>query len=184
MSLIRPQLTSTPANEELFQLPLLIIQAFKAQAEAPARVPDAAAPAVAVLQPSQVELLKSFKGPLVKITAHYHVNFGDSLKVIGSSEEFGAWTAAGAPSMTWGEGDVWTLVVPLGPGEHEFKVRLLQLAYSVQVFSCVLQHACMVLKWMTGSHSWYGCCPCTGRQGRHCPQVHWVICRPASSVLS
>jgi len=43
--------------------------------------------------------------------------------VIGSSEEFGAWDAAAAPLMAWGEGDVWSLVKPLGPGEHEFKVR-------------------------------------------------------------
>lgn len=49
--------------------------------------------------------------------------------VIGSSEEFGAWDAAAAPLMAWGEGDVWSLVKPLGPGEHEFKVRQPPLSF-------------------------------------------------------
>lgn len=74
------------------------------------------------LTPAQLQLLQQHKGPLVKIATHYHVNFGDCLKVIGSSPEFGAWTAADAPLMKWGEGDVWSLVMPLPPGDYEFKV--------------------------------------------------------------
>jgi hypothetical protein len=61
--------------------------------------------------------------PLVNITVHYHVNFGDCIKVVGSSEELGAWDGAAGPLMSWGEGDVWSLLTALPPGEHEFKVR-------------------------------------------------------------
>jgi hypothetical protein len=36
----------------------------------------------ALLTPAQADLLQGLKGPVVKITAHYHVNFGDCLKGI------------------------------------------------------------------------------------------------------
>jgi hypothetical protein len=78
----------------------------------------------AKLSERHLQLLQQHKGPLVKIATHYHVGFGDCLKVIGSSEELGAWKADDAPLMRWNEGDVWTLVTPLPPGEHEFKVRV------------------------------------------------------------
>jgi hypothetical protein len=74
------------------------------------------------LAPSQIALLKQQGGPLVHISVHYHVNFGDCLKIVGSSKELGAWKAPDAPLMTWGPGDVWSLITPLAPGEHEFKV--------------------------------------------------------------
>lgn len=88
-----------------------------------ASAPGPAAPAARVqLSEKHRQLLQTHKGPLVKIATHYHVGFGDCLRVIGSSEELGAWKAEGAPLMKWGEGDVWTLVTPLPPGEHAFKV--------------------------------------------------------------
>lgn len=92
----------------------------EAEADAAAAAPR---PEPLELAPEQLQLLQGMGAPLVKITAHYHVNFGDCLKVVGSSEALGAWDAASAPLMTWGEGDVWTLLRPLPPGEHEFKVR-------------------------------------------------------------
>eukprot|EP00775_Hariotina_reticulata_P004981 gene4981-5223_t len=98
------------------------VQAVLAGAEPAAAATATSSLNEALLTPAQADLLQGLKGPVVKITAHYHVNFGDCLKVIGSSDEFGAWDAAAAPLMTWGEGDVWSLVKPLGPGEHEFKV--------------------------------------------------------------
>eukprot|EP00879_Flechtneria_rotunda_P021051 GHRR01022177.1.p1 GENE.GHRR01022177.1~~GHRR01022177.1.p1 ORF type:complete len:249 (+),score=82.46 GHRR01022177.1:163-909(+) len=67
-------------------------------------------------------IVEEITGPLLYVTAHYRVNFGDTLKVIGSSNELGAWDVATAPGMTWGEGDVWWLVVPVAEGDHEFKV--------------------------------------------------------------
>jgi hypothetical protein len=80
------------------------------------------AAAKAKLSEKHLQLLQQHKGPLVKIATHYHVRFGDCLKVIGSSKELGAWKAADAPLMKWREGDVWTLLLPLAPGEYEFKV--------------------------------------------------------------
>lgn len=98
-----------------------VVWSFQAVLEAPP------APKPAVLSEKHLKLLQQYKGPLVKIATHYHVGFGDCLRVIGSSEELGAWKAADAPLMRWNEGDVWTLVTPLPPGEHEFKVRKQQL---------------------------------------------------------
>jgi hypothetical protein len=43
------------------------------------------------------------------------------MKVVGSSSELGAWSAAAAPLMVWGDGDIWSLVLPFSAGEHEFK---------------------------------------------------------------
>ncbi|KAF8062687.1 Papln [Scenedesmus sp. PABB004] len=104
----------------------LAVKAFQAaEAPAAAAAPTAAAPAKPappVLTPRQSALLAGLGGPLLKITAHYHVEFGDYLKVVGSSPELGAWMSAGAPTMVWGPGDVWHLTVPLGAGEHSFKV--------------------------------------------------------------
>lgn len=111
---------------------LCCLHPLQANAEAATATEAAAAPATttaddrssnpALLQSSRAELLRGLTGPIVKITAHYHVDFGDCLKVIGSSSEFGSWDATGAPLMTWGEGDVWSLVMPLSAGDHEFKV--------------------------------------------------------------
>lgn len=90
----------------------------------PAAAAEPAAPPP--LDPADLELLAGLGAPLVKITTHYHVNFGDFLKVVGSGEELGEWAAPGAPRMTWSEGDLWTLVMPLPPGEYEFKVVVQQ----------------------------------------------------------
>uniref|UniRef100_A0A383VR34 CBM20 domain-containing protein n=1 Tax=Tetradesmus obliquus TaxID=3088 RepID=A0A383VR34_TETOB len=75
-----------------------------------------------LLASSRAEMLESLTGPIVKISVRYHTDFGDCMKVIGSSAELGAWDAAAAPLMVWGEGDIWSLVLPFSAGEHEFKV--------------------------------------------------------------
>eukprot|EP00882_Tetradesmus_deserticola_P010154 GHRQ01010729.1.p2 GENE.GHRQ01010729.1~~GHRQ01010729.1.p2 ORF type:complete len:127 (+),score=49.62 GHRQ01010729.1:259-639(+) len=74
-----------------------------------------------LLASSRAELLDTLTGPVVKITVRYHTDFGDSMKVIGGSSELGAWDAAAAPLMVWGDGDIWSLVLPCSAGEHEFK---------------------------------------------------------------
>lgn len=74
-----------------------------------------------LLASSRAELLETLTGPVVKITVRYHTDFGDCMKVIGSSSELGGWDAAAAPLMVWGEGDLWSLVLPCAAGEHEFK---------------------------------------------------------------
>jgi hypothetical protein len=75
-----------------------------------------------LLASSRAELLEALTGPVVKISVRYHTDFGDCMKVVGSSSELGAWNAAAAPLMVWGEGDIWSLVLPFSAGEHEFKV--------------------------------------------------------------
>jgi hypothetical protein len=105
----------------------------QAIAEPPTRESAAAASTVSaaddaagnpeLLASSRAELLESLTGPVVKITVRYHTDFGDCMKVIGSSAELGAWDAAAAPLMVWGEDDIWSLVLPFSAGEHEFKAR-------------------------------------------------------------
>ncbi len=36
------------------------------------------------------------------------LGYGESLKLVGASPEFGSWNLDVAPEMTWNEGDVWT----------------------------------------------------------------------------
>ena len=59
----------------------------------------------------------------VKISTKYHVDFGDTIKLVGSHEALGAWDPTQALGMTWSEGDVWTALAQLPAGQHEFKVR-------------------------------------------------------------
>ena len=52
-------------------------------------------------------------------------NFGESLKVVGSSDALGGWDVSKSPSMTWTDGDVWCLELEI-PAEEEqihFKAR-------------------------------------------------------------
>jgi len=36
------------------------------------------------------------------------VAFGEHIRLVGESSEFGSWELKGAPELTWTEGDVWT----------------------------------------------------------------------------
>jgi hypothetical protein len=58
----------------------------------------------------------------VTFSLRHRAGLGDSWKVVGSGAELGSWLPDVAPRMHWREGDVWTTVVRLPPGEHEFKV--------------------------------------------------------------
>ena len=49
---------------------------------------------------------------------------GDAFKVVGGAAALGRWAPDVAPRMAWSDGDVWTLVARLPPGEHEFKAAL------------------------------------------------------------
>lgn len=52
------------------------------------------------------------------------VGFGDSHRIVGSTEELGQWNVDSAPAMSWSEGDVWTLDLDLPAGRSlEFKAR-------------------------------------------------------------
>jgi hypothetical protein len=74
----------------------------------------------------------------VRISTKYHVNFGDTIKLVGSHEALGAWDPTQALGMTWSEGDVWTAVAQLPAGQHEFKVRSTCLGqhYQQQLVTC------------------------------------------------
>ncbi len=45
-------------------------------------------------------------------------NFGENLKVVGSSDVLGGWDVSKSPSMTWTDGDVWCLELEI-PAEEE-----------------------------------------------------------------
>lgn len=53
------------------------------------------------------------------------VNFGQALVLVGSAEQLGSWQLEHAPTMTWGEGDVWTASLELPAGANiEYKFAL------------------------------------------------------------
>ncbi len=57
-----------------------------------------------------------------QFSVRHRVNFGESIKLIGSSEALGGWNIRKAVELQWSHGDTWQRVVPLGEGVHEFKV--------------------------------------------------------------
>lgn len=60
----------------------------------------------------------------VKFSVQRRAGLGDSWKIVGPAAELGRWAPDVAPRMSWNEGDVWTTVVALPPGEQEFKAAL------------------------------------------------------------
>ena len=58
--------------------------------------------------------------------------FGEVVKVVGSSSLLGNWESDEAPAMTWGEGDEWTLELPLPAGDYSFKF----VAYNQATGAC------------------------------------------------
>ena len=59
------------------------------------------------------------------------VNYGESVKLVGSSPELGDWDVDRAPELSWTEGDVWTTSVELAPGSDvHFKVLGLHISNS------------------------------------------------------
>ncbi|KAG2502101.1 hypothetical protein HYH03_000593 [Edaphochlamys debaryana] len=62
----------------------------------------------------------------VTFKIHQHVEYGQSLLVIGSAPELGSWDAKQAKELSWGEGDVWGCTVPLATGskvEYKYIVK-------------------------------------------------------------
>eukprot|EP00887_Chlorella_sp_A99_P004965 scaffold4.g4965.t1 len=59
----------------------------------------------------------------VRFTIERKVDYGESLKVVGSEPALGSWRVADAPAMAWGQGDVWSAEVELPAGAAaEFKI--------------------------------------------------------------
>jgi hypothetical protein len=59
---------------------------------------------------------------MVKVSAVFSGVVGDKVLMCGSCRALGNWEPDAAPSLTWGEGDVWTATLEMPPGAHEFKV--------------------------------------------------------------
>jgi hypothetical protein len=74
--------------------------------------------------PTTAEVVTSSSGStMVKFTAHFKGELGDRILACGGCRALGNWEPDAAPSLAWGEGDVWTATLELPPGTHEFKVR-------------------------------------------------------------
>jgi phosphoglucan,water dikinase len=51
----------------------------------------------------------------VRFAVHKRVEYGQCLRVVGDIPELGGWDVQRAPSLAWGEGDVWTGELALPP---------------------------------------------------------------------
>lgn len=60
----------------------------------------------------------------VAISVNRRVDWGESLAVVGQDTSLGSWQPGQSLPLAWSEGDVWSAVVGLPPGVHEFKVGL------------------------------------------------------------
>ena len=99
------------------------------------------------------ELVETSGGKtMVKLTTVYKADFGEYLKVVGGPAELGAWDAAAAPGLTWGEGDVWTATLELPAGEHELKVR--GVGVGVEGALSIGYWACEEMVWDYGGLGW------------------------------
>lgn len=58
------------------------------------------------------------------VVPQYVTTFGQTLRVVGSLPELGAWEPQHAPTMTWSESHQWSLECALPQRSFEFKVRL------------------------------------------------------------
>lgn len=73
--------------------------------------------------PTTSEVVTSSSGSvMVKFSAHFSGVPGDKVLVCGGCRALGNWEPDAAPSLTWGEGDVWTATLEVPPGTHEYKV--------------------------------------------------------------
>ena len=50
------------------------------------------------------------------------LQFGEHLRLVGSSPELGAWSTEAAPKLAWSTGNHWSAQVALPPGQHFFKL--------------------------------------------------------------
>jgi hypothetical protein len=87
------------------------------------RRPDPSHHARAQAAPVPAQAADAPKAPsFVTFSLQRKLGFGDSVRLVGSDPAFGAWDAEAAPSMAWGEGDVWSWAGELPAGQYDFKV--------------------------------------------------------------
>lgn len=60
----------------------------------------------------------------VAISVSRRVDWGESVAVVGQDTVLGSWQPCQSLPLSWSEGDVWSAVVGLPPGVHEFKVNI------------------------------------------------------------
>ena len=75
-------------------------------------------------RPVRCEIDTAVATPLVKVTftIPHHVEFGQSVCVLGSSEALGDWQVEKSACLSWNEGDVWSGIVemPAAPVEYKY----------------------------------------------------------------
>lgn len=54
----------------------------------------------------------------IRFALQYCTEFGQSVRIVGSVPMLGDWNAARAPQMTWTEGDIWVLDLPVPIAFH------------------------------------------------------------------
>eukprot|EP00775_Hariotina_reticulata_P011608 gene11608-11752_t len=68
----------------------------------------------------------------VHVSIVQHVQYGQSLRLVGSAKQLGKWDAGYGPDLKWSEGDKWSIDVPLAVGAHEFKFVLVHRSGHVE----------------------------------------------------
>jgi hypothetical protein len=76
---------------------------------------------------------------VVSFKVQRSVAYGDELRVVGSSPQFGCWKIGSGLPMAWSEGDWWTgaALLPTG-GLHDFKVWLHATYCGIRAVSVLL----------------------------------------------
>ncbi|KAG2423257.1 hypothetical protein HYH02_015358 [Chlamydomonas schloesseri] len=80
----------------------------------------------AVVRPSRRTVVVRASSVNVTFKIHRHVEYGQSLLIIGSGPELGAWDSTKAVPLEWGEGDNWTakLTLPVGASaEYKYIIK-------------------------------------------------------------
>lgn len=60
------------------------------------------------------------RNPWFHLRVNYATKIGETLRIVGNTEELGNWNAYKAPRMAWSEGNYWNLDVKL-PAKFEYK---------------------------------------------------------------
>lgn len=90
------------------------------------RVPQRAARAVVLrrkVRAIRAEPASTVPETLVKVkfTIPHHVEYGQSICILGGVDELGEWDVKRSPCLTWSEGDVWSGIVEIPPCPVEYK---------------------------------------------------------------
>lgn len=58
----------------------------------------------------------------VRFWLKFHVDYGQTIRIIGGHDQLGAWNLAKAPFLRWSEGDLWNVTMELAAGGvYEYK---------------------------------------------------------------